>query len=99
MKIARSITRYTDYIEEFTLGLNLTDSEISSIISCPIKDEINRLADVVMLDAEVGKIRVTVKNALLEEFDFEDVYVIIMTTRNGNVFNPINIWVSVQRTP
>ncbi|QIG69587.1 hypothetical protein EVB81_018 [Rhizobium phage RHph_I46] len=99
MKIARTITRYTDYVEEFSLGLNLIDSEISAVISCPLKDEIKRLADIVMLDAEVGKIRVTVKNDQLQEFGFEDVYVILMTTRNSTVFNPMNLWLSVQRLP
>ena len=98
MKLARTVTRFSDYEEEFRLELDLNETTISASILCPIVDNIQRIAEVTVLDASVGHIKVFIKNEILQEFRFEDIYVIVNTFRLTRMFNPLNIALSVQRS-
>lgn len=97
MKLARSVTRFEDYVEEFELNIDMTNADVSASIVCPIVDDVRRSAKVEILDAEIGKVRVTVTNVQFTEFRFEDVYVILHMGKLARVFNPLNLWITVRR--
>jgi hypothetical protein len=98
MKLARTVSRFEDFVEEFDLNLDLTNASLTGAILCPFVDDINRTCKVEILDVEIGKIRVTITRDLLAEFKFNDVYAVVYVYKLSRTFNPLNVWLSVSRT-
>jgi hypothetical protein len=97
MKLARTVTRYEDYVEEFVLNVVMTDAQISAALVCPILEGVQRSAQIDVIEADVGHIRVTIPNATFEEFCFEDVYLVLNMFKINRIFNPLNMHIMVRK--
>ena len=96
-KLARKIGIFDDYEEDFELRLDLTSAEISAPILCPMKETNLQLAEVEVLDPEVGKIRVSIKNSQFKNVDNMDVYVLVNVFKASKSFSPISLWITTEK--
>jgi hypothetical protein len=97
MKLARTVTRYEDFVEELTLNIVMTDALISAALVCPVLEGLQRSATIEVIEADVGHIRVTIPNSTFEEFCFEDVYLVLNMFKLNRIFNPLNMHLMVRK--